>query len=41
LGLSISRSIVEAQGGRLWLVRSSDAGAVFAFELPAHPATDQ
>jgi two-component system sensor kinase FixL len=38
LGLSISRSIAEAQGGRLWLVRSSGAGAVFAFELPAHQA---
>ncbi len=40
LGLSISRSIVEAQGGRLRLIRSSDIGAVFAFELPALPATN-
>lgn len=39
LGLSMSRSIVEAHGGRLWLVPSSD-GACFTFALPiAQPAS--
>ncbi|HEY3461587.1 MAG TPA: ATP-binding protein, partial [Casimicrobiaceae bacterium] len=33
LGLSISRSIVEAHGGRLWHERASP-GSVFAFTLP-------
>ena len=34
LGLSISRSIVEAHGGRLWVARGSPHGAVFQFTLP-------
>jgi C4-dicarboxylate-specific signal transduction histidine kinase len=34
LGLSISREIVEAHGGRLWSDSSADAGAVFHFTLP-------
>lgn len=34
LGLSISHSMIEAHGGRLRLVRSSAAGASFAFDLP-------
>jgi signal transduction histidine kinase len=33
LGLAISRSIVEAHGGRLWHERASP-GSVFAFTLP-------
>jgi signal transduction histidine kinase len=33
MGLSISRSIIEAHGGRLWAVALSD-GAVFHFKLP-------
>lgn len=33
LGLAISRSIVEAHGGRLW-AEPADGGAVFAFTLP-------
>lgn len=37
MGLSISRTIVEAHGGRLWVERSSP-GAVFCFSLPAMPA---
>ena len=35
LGLAISRSIVEAHGGRLWAVPNREKGAVFAFRLPA------
>lgn len=38
LGLSISRSIVEAHDGRLRLVKRRGAGAAFAFELPVHEA---
>lgn len=34
VGLSICRSIVEAQGGRLWLADGNGAGAVFHFTLP-------
>jgi signal transduction histidine kinase/ligand-binding sensor domain-containing protein len=35
LGLAISRSIIEAHGGRLWATPSSPRGAVFQFTLPA------
>jgi PAS domain S-box-containing protein len=34
LGLSISRTIVEAHGGRLWAVANDDHGATFHFTLP-------
>ena len=35
LGLSISKSIVEAHGGKLTLVESSPNGATFRLTLPA------
>ena len=35
IGLSISRSIVEAHEGRLRMAQSAGSGAVFAFDLPA------
>jgi signal transduction histidine kinase/ligand-binding sensor domain-containing protein len=34
LGLSLSRSIVEAHGGRLWAERAAEGGSVFQLELP-------
>ena len=34
VGLSISRTIVEAHGGRIWAEPNEDGGAVFRFTLP-------
>jgi Histidine kinase-, DNA gyrase B-, and HSP90-like ATPase len=34
MGLSISRSIIEAHGGRLWPAANGDYGASFHFTLP-------
>jgi C4-dicarboxylate-specific signal transduction histidine kinase len=34
MGLAISRSIIEAHGGRLWATTNAPQGAVFQFALP-------
>jgi PAS domain S-box-containing protein len=34
IGLSVSRSIIEAHGGRLWAAANDGPGATFAFSVP-------
>ena len=34
MGLSVSRSIVEAHGGRIWATANEDVGTTFSFTLP-------
>jgi signal transduction histidine kinase len=34
MGLTISRSIIEAHGGRLWAVANDGSGSTFCFTLP-------
>jgi signal transduction histidine kinase len=38
IGLSLSRSIVDAHGGRLWAEPNPGRGATFRFTVPVHPA---
>jgi signal transduction histidine kinase len=37
MGLSISRSIIEAHGGRLWATAKDGPGTIFHFTLPKYP----
>jgi signal transduction histidine kinase len=39
IGLSISRSIVERHGGKLWAVQDNGPGAAFAFSIPCASAS--
>jgi C4-dicarboxylate-specific signal transduction histidine kinase len=34
MGLNVSRSIVQAHGGRIWAENQPDGGAMFTFEIP-------
>lgn len=39
MGLTISRSIIEAHGGELGALQNNEAGATFYFSLPVNPET--
>ena len=39
MGLSISRSLIENHGGRLWAMPNSPTGTVFSFTLPVTPGS--
>ncbi len=40
MGLSISRTIVRAHGGKVWFTRNPDCGTTFHFSLPVEEESD-
>ena len=40
IGLSVSRSIIEAHQGRLWATRNDGPGSTFSFSIPCRPETE-
>jgi two-component system sensor kinase FixL len=40
IGLSVSRTIVEAHGGRIWAENNSTEGCTFCFTLPTEGKLD-
>lgn len=36
LGLGMARQVVQMHGGRLWVVRTPQAGSEYHFTLPVH-----
>jgi signal transduction histidine kinase len=41
IGLAISRTIIEAHGGRLWAEPNGTAGTTFCFQLPFNRTPDR
>ena len=39
IGLSVSRSIIESHGGRLWAEPNDGPGATFSFSIPRQAAS--
>jgi PAS domain S-box-containing protein len=39
IGLSVSRSIIEAHHGRLWAIANDGPGATFSFSIPCSPTS--
>lgn len=37
IGLAICRKVITRHGGRIWVERPADGGALFCFTLPALP----
>jgi signal transduction histidine kinase len=40
IGLSVSRSIIEAHGGRLWATANDSHGSTFAFSIPCEHSAE-
>lgn len=41
LGLSVSRSFIEAMGGTIWFEKGGEAGTIFYFEIPWQPVSEE